>query len=186
MPARPKRRKIKRRKGAGKNGLHKFNPRTKKLIYKCYEAGIPSAKRIAEIVGIDNSILSTWLDWGKDPAYPAHYAFRQKIMRIQSRREAEMLDMIEKCARGGFRIKETSVKISHKGREVKKRVRESAPQWQAAAWRLERWLPDDYGLKPANMNNDANAEDLAMEIQKAAAALDASVPDMFEDDTEEE
>ena len=171
-------RKIKRRKGTASRGQSKFTPRIRSLIYKAYEAGIPSARRIAEIVGIDPSLLSQWLDRGKDPSWPAHYAFRQRIMRIQARRESKMIACIEKCAVGGQKVKETQIKISPKKREVKKRTRETAPQWQAAAWRLERWLPDDYGLKSPDQNADQSAADLAQEIQKAAEALNESVPGM--------
>ena len=174
--------KIKRRKGTKTHGVSKFKPRIRKLIYKAYEAGIPSERRIAEIVGIDGGILGRWLDLGKDPANTAYYAFRQRIMRIQARKEAEMLRCIEMCAVGGFNVRESQVKISPKGKEVKKRVRQAAPAWQAAAWRLERWLPDDYGLKPANTMSEDSADDLAREIQKAAMALDESVPDMFEEE----
>lgn len=174
-------RKIKRRRGTKQRGQSKFVPKTRNLIYKAYEAGIPSARRIAEMCGIDASLLSQWLDRGKDPSWPAHFAFRQRIMRIQAKREGEMLACIEKCAAGGQKIKETQIKINPKGKEVKKRVRETAPQWQAAAWRLERWLPDDYGLKPADVNADSSAADLAQEIQKAAMALDESVPGMGEE-----
>lgn len=171
-------RKIKRRKGSNGRGQYRFTSKMRRLIYKAYEAGIPSQRRIAEMVGIDPGVLSLWLDRGKDPSWAAHYAFRQRIMRIQARREAEMLSCIEKCASGGQKIKETQIKINPKGREVKKRVRETAPQWQAAAWRLERWLPNDYGLKVADINAESSAADLAQEIQKAAMALDESVPGM--------
>ena len=171
-------RKIKRRRGTATRGQNKFVPRIRALIYKAFEAGIPSNRRIAEMCGIDPSLLAQWLDRGKDPSWPAHYAFRQRIMRIQQRRESAMIACIEKCAVGGDKVKETQIKINPKGKEVKKRVRETAPQWQAAAWRLERWLPDDYGLKTPDQNADQSAADLAQEIQKAAEALDASVPGM--------
>ena len=175
-------RKITRRRGTCGSGSSKFKPRIRKLIYKAYEAGIPSAKRICEMVGVEYSTFNNWLDMGKDPANKAHFAFRQRIMRIQGKRESEMLKCIEMCAVGGFEVKETQVRISPKGKEVRRRTRMAAPAWQAAAWRLERWLPDDYGLKPANVNADASADDLAREIQAAYAALDASVPDEFEED----
>lgn len=183
MPKRIRKSTLKRRKGTKNQGEDKFKPKIRKLIYKCYEAGIPSATRIADIVGIDPSSLYSWLDKGKHPdLYPAHYAFRQRIMRIESRREADLIACIEGCAKGGQLIRETQIRISKiKGKEVKKRIREAAPQWQAAAWRLERWKPDDYGLKVASANSDESAEDLAMEIQKAAMALDASVPDTLEE-----
>lgn len=169
--------KIKRRKGTYGHGHHKFTPRARKLIYKAYEAGIPSAKRICEMVGVEYTTFTHWLDMGKDPEYKAHFAFRQRIMRIQAKKETEMLKCIEMCAVGGFEVKETQVRINPKGKEVRRRTRVAAPAWQAAAWRLERWLPDDYGLKPVNVNSDASADDLAREIQAAYAALDASVPD---------
>jgi hypothetical protein len=175
--------KITRRRGTAGKGASRFKPRIRYLIYKAFEAGINSQSRIAEIVGIDQSVLSQWMDKGKDKKkFPAHYAFRQRIMRIQARRETEMLRCIEKCAVGGYEVKETQVKISPKGKEIKRRTRQAAPAWQAAAWRLERWLPDDYGLKAPNPMGDDSPEDLAQEIQRAAAALDSSVPDMFEEE----
>lgn len=176
--------KIKRRKGTTGKGCSKFKPGIRSLIYKAYEAGINSQRRIAEIVGVDMSVLSQWLDKGKDEKrFPAHYAFRQRIMRIQGRRETEMLRCIEKCAVGGYEVKETTVKISPDKKEIKRRTRQAAPAWQAAAWRLERWLPDDYGLKVPNPMGDESPEDLAAQIQAAAQALDASVPDeMFEEE----
>lgn len=182
MPTRINRSTLKRRKGMNAQGKSQFKPRVKKLVYKCYEAGIPSVTRIADIVGIDPASLYFWLDKGKDPKNVAHYAFRQRIMRIEARRESELIACIEGCAKGGQLIRETQIRISKiKGKEVKKRIREAAPQWQAAAWRLERWKPDDYGLKQPNVNSDETAEDLAMEIQKAALALDASVPEIEEE-----
>lgn len=170
--------KIKRRRGTTGYGVSKFNPRVRRLIYKAFEAGIPSAKRICEMVGVEQSTYNTWMDYGKDEeGHPAHFAFRQRILRIQAKREADMLACIEKCAVGGFEVKETQIRINPKGKEVRKRTRMAAPAWQAAAWRLERWLPDDYGLKPVNPMGDASADDLAREIQAAYAALDASVPE---------
>lgn len=170
-------RKIKRRKGTCGYGVSKFNPRIRKLIYRAFEAGIPSEKRICEMVGVEPSTFNHWKDLGKDPANQAHFAFRQRILRIQMKREADMLSCIEKCAVGGFEVKETQIRISPKGKEVRRRTRMAAPAWQAAAWRLERWLPDDYGLRPVNPMGEASADDLAREIQAAYAALDASVPD---------
>jgi len=177
-------RKIKRRFGGGSRQL--FTPANRRLVYRCYEAGIPSARRIAEMCGLDPSLLTYWLDQGKNPDNGAYYGFRQKIMRIEARREAELISIIEKSASGGYDVKETQIKITPRGKEVKKRTREAAPQWQAAAWRLERWLPDDYGQKPYDVNAESSPHDLALEIQKAAEALDSSVPDIFEEEETEE
>jgi len=187
MPSRinKNKRKIKRRgslSGKGRKGRpSKFTPKRRKLIYRAFEAGIPSKSRIAELVGIDRSLLEHWLDKGRDPKNSDFYAFRKRIMRIQAQREADLLATIEQCAHGGCTIKETEVKIGPKGKEIKTRRKEMAPQWQAAAWRLERWMPDDYGLRPVNLNVDQTPEDLAREIQQAAQALDASIP-TFEDE----
>ena len=179
MPKRKNKRgvKIKRRKGSKGKGQSKFTPRIRALVYKAYEAGIPSPKRICEMCGIDYSTFNVWLDKGKDPEETAYFAFRQRIARIQARKEADMLKCIEMCAVGGFEVKETKIKISPKGKEVSKRTRVAAPAWQAAAWRLERWLPEDYGLKAVNPMGDSSPDELAREIQKAYAALDASIPD---------
>jgi hypothetical protein len=123
------------------------------------------------------------MDKGKDPANPDYYAFRKRIKKIEAQRESDLIATIERCAHGGCEIKETEVRIGPRGKEIKKRTKQMAPQWQAAAWRLERWMPDDYGLRPVNMNADQTPEDIAREIQSAAEALSASVP-MLEDEGE--
>ena len=169
------RERIKRRKGS--TGYKAFKPRMRKLIYKAYEAGIPSTRRIDEMCGLNSGTIMRWLDKGKEKEEAAFYAFRQKIMRIKMQKEIEMLECIESCAHGGFEIKETEIRVSSKGKSVRKRTKISAPQWQAAAWRLERWLPDDYGLKPVNALNDVDPDDLARDIQAAFTALDNSVPE---------
>ena len=91
--------------------------------------------------------------------------------------EYESLDIIRKAARGGGRIVETKITVGPKGREITKTRRTQSPNWQAAAWWLERRYKEDYGRDPLDKEKEKrDVEDIALEIKQAADALFRSVP----------
>jgi len=153
-----------------------FTPRVRRLLYAAIEAGLPY-NRSCEITGVNYSNFKYWMQRGKtDPESSPYTQFRRYIRRIEARKEAELLSVIDKVAEGGYHVKEREIKFfADKGREVRIKTKTILPNWKAAAWRLERKFPEEYYLKD-NDNKERTPEDIAESIQAAYQNLENSVP----------
>lgn len=79
--------------------------------------------------------------------------FVRNLERAEADAETSRLGVIERAARGGTELTETRVRQERNGQgvlvEVERTVitRRTAPAWQAAAWWLERRLPQRYARR---------------------------------------
>lgn len=168
-------RKLKRRKGSDRITTmpSKLTLRARKIVYAAIEAGLPIT-RCHSLIGVDQSTMYKYLKYGEDPRYRKYYNFRQKIKKIKARREIEALKVIRECAAGGFKKKKTKVQTGDKGTIITTTETTLSPQWQAAAWFLERKDKSNWGRDP--VSDAKSAAELAREIQEAQLLLQNSIP----------
>lgn len=171
-------RKIKRRTDRpNRQARADFVPRKKKLLYKALEAGLPIT-RACELVGMKWKNYITYTQRGKEDgaSNQAYRAFREKIKRIETRKEKTLLEVIDKIAEGNYKIREIEVSVDKHGfRSYKRKTRLPRPEWKAAAWRLERKYPEEYAPKFAD-GESTSPEEIARELKEAADNLFGSIP----------
>ena len=168
-------RKLKRRPGSDnyKRIPSKLTLRARKIVFAAVEAGLPIT-RCHNLIGVNQSTMYTYLKYGEDPRYKKFYSFRQKIKRITARREIEALKVIRESAKGGFTKKKTKIQTGAKGTIITTTETTLSPQWQAAAWFLERKDKSNWGRDP--VSEGKSASELAQEIQDAQLLLQNSIP----------
>ena len=100
-------------------------------------------------VGIDERTYQRYIKQGeadlkaqKDTDFAVFVA---SIKKAEAKAGTHHVEIIHNSAEGGQLIKET-VTTRKNGDEITERVY-SAPNWQAAAWLLERKYPDDWGRR---------------------------------------
>lgn len=170
----------KRKRAIRRRGKYKkrsaFTPRVRRLLYAAIKADLPY-KRACEICGVNMKTFESWMKEGKkqDPLNP-YYQFRSYIRRIEARKEVELLAIIDKVAKGDYKIRETEISFSDKGRSWKRKTKVMNPQWKAAAWRLERKYKEDYAPLQPQDQKDKSPEEIAEGIYQATQALRNSVP----------
>ena len=174
-------RKLRRR--AGCDQIHslpsKLTLRARKIVYAAVEAGLPIT-RCHNLIGVNQSTMYTYLKYGEDPRYKKYFNFRQKIKKIERRREIEALKVIRESAKGGFTKVKTKIQSGDKGHIVTRTESTLSPAWQAAAWFLERKDKSNWGRDV--INESRSAAELAAEIQEAQLALFNSIPTNREND----
>lgn len=152
-----------------------FKPRIRRLLYKALEAGLPQ-NRACDLVGLSWNTFNRWCDIGRvSSGANAYKAFYERIKRIEARREARLLGIIEKVAQGEYKIHDVEITLDKNGRSFKRRTRTARPEWKAAAWRLERLYPEDYGQRIEDLSA-LTAEEIAHDIKQASDVLFGSVP----------
>ena len=174
----PEQRTIRRRWAHSSNRrVRGFTPRVRRLLYAAIEAGLPY-NRSCEITGVNYQNFKYWMQRGKsDPVSSPYTQFRRYIKRIEARKEAELLAVIDKVAEGEYKVKEREIQFHpDKGRSIKIKTRTILPNWKAAAWRLERKFPDEYYLKD-NESKERTPEEIAESIHAAFTSLENSVPE---------
>ena len=126
----------------------KFNRRRRLIIYKALESGLPQYKA-ALFAGMSSKGVDQWLARGRRPdKYNVqYYYFRKKVRKIQAQLEKDSLDVIKKAAEGGTKVTNTVISFGRNGAEVKRSRKMAGPNWQAAAWFLERKYPESYGRR---------------------------------------
>lgn len=85
------------------------------------------------------------------------------------------MGIIEKVAQGEYKIHDVEITLDKNGRSFKRRTRTARPEWKAAAWRLERLYPEDYGQRIEDLSA-LTAEEIAHDIKQASDVLFGSVP----------
>lgn len=156
-----------------RSNVSKLNLRARKIVYAAVEAGLPIT-RCHNLIGVDRTTFYTYLKYGEDPRYTKFFNFRQKIKKIERRREIEALKVIKESAKGGFKKIKTKIQTGDKGNIITRTESTLSPQWQAAAWFLERKDKSNWGRDTIGENK--SAAELAAEIQEAQLALLNSVP----------
>lgn len=84
--------------------------------------------------------------------------FVDAITRAMAESEVRDVSVIAQAANGGYKYTEKKVKKDSNGNIISEELVEktAAPQWQAAAWRLERKNPKKWGRRVAIRKDDGN------------------------------
>lgn len=141
------------------------------VVIEAIEAGVRKglgAEQAGEVLGIDAQTVYEWLARGEGrhsqrPAAPIYAEFAERIRRAEAQNEAAKLDILTRAGEGGIVLTERTITFKD-GREVHEKVY-SKPEWQAAAWYLERKYPDRYGRRER-----WDMRQMMMEVMKRIAA----------------
>ena len=168
---------LKRRKGADgtRSADRKFTRKNKQIVYEAIANGMP---RIccADLIGVTSVTWSQWMTRATEFPDSAYAAFKDKCAALKAAREKEALEVIKNCGKGKYTKTDTTIKKNAAGEiEVTKRTTQMYPQWQAAAWYLERRRAKHYSLNQPAL--DKTPEDHAREIKDAYDSIMNSVPD---------
>jgi len=155
----------------------KFTRSRRRVLIEALSAGI-SITRACGLAGISPDTYRKWLELGKDKSRPTYNYFRRKVKQIEHKKELEALETIRKAYQGGKRITERKITIGPKGIETTVTTKELMPQWTAAAWRLERLYPEEYGRNKQGTDNEKTVEETARDIKAAADILFNTVPNV--------
>ncbi len=164
---------------------YKFTRLVRTVVYRALEARLP-VSRAVELAGISFVTYREWMKRGATGEEPIYTAFRRKVKTLQAQHEKNSLAIIDKIARGGYKVTETKVTLDPKGQTISRKRSEALPKWQAAAWFLERRHKEDYGRDPIDPLSKKTPSEIAAEIKEAADDLFNSVPNAPEDDALQE
>lgn len=154
----------------------KFCQLSRNIIYKALENRLSIAKAIA-LANVSRSTFDRWIKRGEDPENKDYHIFRNRVEEIRAENEAESLEILRKVGSGNWEITETRVSISEeKGRTTTHIVKKASPNWQAAAWYLERCCTG-YELKPYSDNNARSSEEIALEIAQTIREIEDTIPE---------
>jgi hypothetical protein len=105
-------------------------------------------ERAAKMTGLDYSTIARWKKLGREQKKGQYAEFFEDLKRAEAEGEAGKLAEITRAAKGGQEMVETREEWEL-GVLVRKTVTRklSAPQWQAAAWLLERRHPELWARK---------------------------------------
>ena len=121
----------------------KFNPALAEKVLQYVRSGA-YIETAAAASGINKATLFRWLREGAKGKNKALSEFNAAVEKALGEAELRDLLIIGKAATGGEVIADVTV-TKPDGTTVRDR-KLSVPQWQAAAWRLERKFPDRYGI----------------------------------------
>ena len=87
--------------------------------------------------------------------------FLDGVTRAMSESEVRDVSLIAQAANGGQKYVEEKVTTDANGNIISKQIitKSLAPQWQAAAWRLERKHPKKWGRRVAIRKDEGNGEE---------------------------
>lgn len=148
----------------------------------------------AAYAGISKDTLFSWLRRGrrekkrvaksgkaKVHASEAQFViFLDGVTRAMSESEVRDVSIIAKAANGGGNITEEKIFYDSGGNMTSKQVTTKTimPQWQAAAWRLERKHPKKWGRRVAISKDEGNGdenEDYLKFLRTGIAAMSAGL-----------
>lgn len=136
----------------------------------------------AAFAGISKDTLYRWMKRGRrekrrleknsrarvSAAEAPYVIFVEGVTKAFADAEVRDVGIIAQAARGGQKYVEEKVITDAQGRVVSKQTTTKAipPQWQAAAWRLERKYPKKWGRRVAIRKDEGNGEETAEEFAK--------------------
>jgi len=152
----------------------KLTRERRRILVGAIEARIP-IKRACELANIQYQTFRNWMKKGEDPTNGKFFKFRQRINQIEVQKEIDALKVIERAQKGGDKIHETKIVLGGKYRKIVTKVTKTiAPNWNAAAWWLER-CRDGYAPRDVQQQ-EKTPQEAAQEIREALNAFDESVP----------
>ena len=166
-------RKIKRRQGSSASHKSKVTRQCRQILFEAITLGM-TRKTACALAGINYQTFSNYMDYGKDKAFTKHYHFRKKILRLEAQRESQALEVIKEAAAGGKRVKKTKIKSGVKDSFTEITDTTLAPQWQAAAWYLERKMKKDWGRD--SIQDAKTPAEIAHEVIEAQQLINNSIP----------
>ena len=176
MSEQPKLKRLKNRRTARRLD-HMCTRKVRKEFYKAFRNRLPIGQACT-LIGISHRTFTRWMSRGNDPDSPLMYrVFRKNVLNIRRERIEDALKIISKAAAGGHVQREVKVQIGGKyGRTVTRTNKTILPQWNAAAWLLERMHPEEFGIH--RTGEDAQSpEETARQIQDALNAMEETVPE---------
>lgn len=136
----------------------------------------------AAYAGISKDTLYNWLKRGrrekrrlaKNPRARPYQSeaqfviFVDGVTRAMSESEVRDVSIIAQAANGGQRYVEEKIITDAQGNILSKQTTTKGipPQWQAAAWRLERKYPKKWGRRVAILKDEGTGEETAEEYAK--------------------
>lgn len=136
----------------------------------------------AAYAGISKDSLYNWLKRGrrekrrlaKNPRARPYQSeaqfviFVDGVTKAMSESEVRDVSIIAQAANGGQRYIEEKIITDANGNILSKQTTTKGipPQWQAAAWRLERKYPKKWGRRVAIRKDEGNGEETAEEFAK--------------------
>lgn len=123
----------------------KLTPNIEKIIIECIGLGL-SYRKTAAAAGITRQTLRNYVKRGEKAKSGKYFIFFNRLQKAETEGERVNFQKIRDAAVGGQEIKHTK-EIFHGNKIVKEisTTQQSAPDWRAASWILERRHPERYG-----------------------------------------
>lgn len=149
----------------------KLTKTAKRVIVEAISAGT-TQKDAVLAAGIDITSYHRWLNRGEEETEGIYREFRQAVLRAKNLAQFKYEDVILKAANGEFDpIIEKKIVDKDGKKEITITERHVLPDWRAAAFWLERKIPDVYGRKD-NVKVDLGWRD---ELEKKGVDPDAAI-----------
>jgi len=191
VPIKSHRQTAPKRQGLGGGRPTKLTPAMHKLIVEAIKNGVPYAKA-SSLAGISEHTIYHWKRRGKElsesgavnKSQMKYLKFFNAVKKAEAEYILQALVLIHRAASGGDIIKETRRTYGNIKRAdgsiqqvLKTEViteKPSIPQWQAAAWLLERRHPEEFGRRrpPANDTFDDVADAIHEIVTGSVAGID--------------
>lgn len=110
-----------------------------------------ATRRLAsQFVGIDEHTFMNWMKWGEEDGTEPYLSFFTAVVKAEGRAAVQWLAQIEQASRTGT--------------------------WQAAAWKLERKYPHEYGRSVVEQKHTGQVVHAHAWIERLQQSFDASQP----------
>lgn len=125
----------------------KLTPDTQKIIVDAIQLG-STYKLAAQAGGVDYDTFNNWMKAGSVAKSGIHFDFFGSVKKAEGQRAARWLSKIEAAANDGV--------------------------WTAAAWKLERIHPDDFGRQRLDIQHSGNINVSSLSDEELQAIVAAS------------
>jgi transposase len=126
----------------------KFTPDVRQKIVNAVRGG-NGRETSARVAGISEATLYGWLDRGRREKSGQFNEFYEAVQKAEAEAEVEAVLRIRQASIGGQVVSRKTTTRTNRAGETVTRVDEtySRPEWQAAAWLLERKYPGRWGRR---------------------------------------
>lgn len=162
---------IKRNNPVGRpKGIYdKFTPKVREAFLEGIELGL-SQEKAANLAGVSYEAILSWRQLGeKEDALPKFRKFLTDYKKAKDQFIENNLKIIRTASKGKNKTVEirTLQRKNSKGEvfssEVNTIIKESNPDWHAAAWLLERMRPDEFSQH--RIIEDNTTKEIAQDLQ---------------------